>query len=158
MALAFHSNSSEPCGFAPVTFAPLPPKPSRPWGAQEPSCKQGVSWLSPGMCRGSPPGPAQPPVPDVSFLGCRCPPTCRLPISAGLSAQTSDAVAGQRGWLGQRQEGHRRCLPGNNPPFGGRCVYGGRQLPAGRARAVPTASPRSPTPTPPAAQDHGQNE
>lgn len=47
--------------------------------------------------------------------------------------------------------------PSNNLPFGGHCGYSGQQLPAGRARAVPTAPPPSPT-LPPAVQGHGQSE
>lgn len=47
--------------------------------------------------------------------------------------------------------------PQQYPPFGESCVYGGRQLPASRARTVPTASPRSPM-TMLAVQGHRQNK
>lgn len=36
MALAFHSHSSQPCGFTRIIFPRLPPKPSRPRGARGP--------------------------------------------------------------------------------------------------------------------------
>jgi len=131
--LTFHSDSSELCEFPPVIFARRPPQPSSPGSAGTPPAGRG-ELAQPWDVPGSPPGSSSNAISRCEVFGLQL--AAQLLASAGHRTRAGSEVAGRRGWLGQRVDGMAPA------PSVGRCgVCGSGQLPAGPARAAPTASP-----------------